>query len=308
LIDVRFLKLAGPFDLNGQLAELADMETLLAWRILALQDSSFTVGSEEDFRRQFPPLRLDAHENYIRGIMSIDSETRVRFLTEANRRDPSDYRAAFELARFYYENKDYESSAKWLRVMAGADGDRFEVRFIKGVNEFFLGREAAAEKTFAELSRDVPIAEVWNNLGFLQSHLGRWVEATASFDRGYQADPSDPDFSFNLGVCMWNLKRYTVAIRYLQEALQFAPEDPEIHRLLRESLAATGDADRKKKEDQWLEARDENLTNGTATAILPNPRLKKQFNRRAYRQLMLAGHAAKEARVLAAPAAVEAKP
>ena len=308
LIDVGRLRLAGPFEVNGQLTELADIETRLAWRILALQDPSFTVGSEEDFRRQFPALRLDAHENYIRGVLASDSEARVRFLTEANRRDPSDHRAAFELARFYYENKDYETSARWLRAMAAGDADRVEVRFIKGVNEFFLGREAAAEKTFTELSRDVPIAEVWNNLGFLQSHLGRWVEATASFDRAYQADPSDPDFSFNLGVCMWNVKKYTVAIRYLREAMQSAPEDPEIHRLLRESLAATGDAEGKKKEDQWLEARDENLTNGTAAAILPNPRLKKQFNRRAYRQLMQAGHAAKEARVLAAPAAGEAKP
>jgi tetratricopeptide (TPR) repeat protein len=308
LIDVGRLKLAGPFEVNGQLTELADIETRLAWRILALEDPSFTVGSEEDFRRQFPPLRLDAHENYIRGVLASDSETRVRFLTEANRRDPSDHRAAIELGRFYYENKDYENSAKWLGKLATADAGQFEVRFIRGVDEFFLGKETAALKTLSDLARDAPIAEVWNNLGFLQSHLGYWVEATASFDRAYQADPADPDFTFNLGASMWNVKKYDVAIRYLREAMLAAPEDPEVHRLLRETLAAVGDTEGKKKEEQWLEAKREGVSSGGAPTILPNPRLKKTFNWRAYRQLMLAGHAAKEARVLAAPAAAEAKP
>lgn len=307
VIDVDRLKLAGPFEVNGQLGELADVETALAWRILAMRDPSFTVGTEEDFRREFPALRLDAHENYIRGVLANEPEARVRFLTEADRRDPGDQRAAFELGREYYERKDYENSAKWLGKLTSANTDWFEARFLQGVNQFFLGHESASEKAFVELSREAPVAEVWNNLGFLQSHLGRWAEATVSFDRAYQADSSDPDFSFNLGVCMWNVKKYSIAIRYLCEALQAAPEDPEIHRLLREALAVTGDAEGKKKEDHWLEARDENSTNGSA-AILPNPRLKKDFNRRAYRSLLLAGHAAKEASVRSGAPATEVKP
>jgi tetratricopeptide (TPR) repeat protein len=308
LIDANRLKMSGPFEANGQLAELAEIETGLAWRILSMQDPSFTAGSVEDFGRQFPEIHLDAHENYVRGILATDPDARVRFLTEANRRDPSDHRAAIELGRFYYEKKDYEASAKWLSKLAGPEAEQFEVRFILGVDEFFLGRESAALKTLANLAHDAPIAEVWNNLGFLQSHLGHWVDATASFDRAYQADSNDPDYSFNLGVCMWNLKRYDVAVHYLRESLQVAPDDPEIHRLLREALAATGDTEGKTKEEKWLEAKGESLNNGNSAAILPNPRLKKTYNLRAYRAWLQAGHVAHEGKTPPEPSSVEAKP
>ncbi len=308
LIDVDRLREAGPFEVSGQLAELADIETGLAWRMLAMQDPSFTVGSEEDFRRQFPPIRLDAHENYVRGIMASDPEKRLGFLTEASRRDPSDHRAAIELGRFYYQNKDYENSAKWLGKLAGDDADQLDVRFMRGVDEFFLGKEPAAQKTFSDLSRDAPIAEVWNNLGFLQSHAGRWVDAIASFDRAYQAEPSDPDFSFNLSVCMWNLKRYDIALRYLREGLLTAPDDPEVHRLLREVFGATGDNEGKRKEEQWLGARHEGVTSGGAPTLLPNPRLKKSFNWRAYRAWLQMGHPAREANAHSPLPSAEAKP
>jgi tetratricopeptide (TPR) repeat protein len=221
---------------------------------------------------------------------------------EADRRHPADRRAALELAQHYYDVKDYENSYKWLARLGPAEASQVEARFIRGVDEFFLGKNAASEKTFAELSRDTPLAEVWNNLGFLQSHRSRWMEAMASFDRAYQADSSDPDYSFNLGVCLWNQKRYPVAVRYLREALQSAPEDLEIHRLLRESLAAAGDVEGRKKEDQWLEVREESAGNGNG-AILPQPRLKKQFNRRAYRAWLRMGQSGKVAQSRGADAA-----
>jgi tetratricopeptide (TPR) repeat protein len=307
LLDASRLELSGPFEVSGDLAELAELQTRLAWRILAANDPGFTIGSEEDFGRQFPALRLDAHENYIRGVLSTEPETRVRFLTEAQRRDPADPRAAFELARHFYELKDYEDSAKWLAKLPPAQAGSVEARFLRGVSEFFLGREAASEKTFAQLAAEAPLAEIWNNLGLLQSHLGRWMEATASFDRAYQANSADPDFGFNLGVCMWNLKRSDVAARYLREAVQAAPDDPEIHRVLREALGVMGDADGKKKEDLWLEKRGDSAANGGA-AILPNPRLKKQFDWRAYRAWQQMGHAGKPAPARSAAVPVEAKP
>ncbi|HET7841117.1 MAG TPA: hypothetical protein VFM21_05900, partial [Terriglobia bacterium] len=96
LLDVRGLKLSSPVEAAGVLADLDDLETDLAWRLLAQHDSTFTVGKEEDFRRQFPEIRLDSYENYIRGILAANPQDRERYLLEADRRDPADHRAAFE--------------------------------------------------------------------------------------------------------------------------------------------------------------------------------------------------------------------
>lgn len=282
LLEVEHLKLSGPLEVNGPLNDLAEIETRLAWRILAMQDPDFTVGSEEEFGREFPLLRLDAHENYIRGILSPNPETRLKFLAEAFRRDPSDQRAAFELGRCYYEQKDYENSAIWLGKLSPSAAGSFEARFMKGVSDFFLGRDAVAAKVFLDLSRQFPLAEVWNNLGFMQARQGHWKEATANFDRAYQADASDPVFSFNLGVCMWNEGKYAVAARYFREAEQSAPDDAEIHRLLGDTLLRTGDLEGKKNEDAWLRSREEQPEKAPS-GILPAPRLKKFFDRRTYR-------------------------
>ena len=291
LLDVDRLKLSGPLEVNGPLNDLAEIETRLAWRILALQDPQFTVGTEEDFGKEFPLLRLDAHENYIRGILSPDPETRLKYLAEAYRRDPSHSRAAFELGRSYFELKDCENSALWLGKLTPREAGSFEARFMNAVNDFFLGHDARAAQGFLDLSRAYPLPEVLNNLGFMQARQGRWKDATVNFDRAYQADVSDPVFSFNLGVCMWNEGKYEVALRYLRQAEEAAPDDAEIHRLLGEASEKTGDIEGKKKQDEWLRSRGEQPEKG-ASGILPTPRLKKHFDRRVYRAQILAGRVA----------------
>jgi len=307
VLNLQRMKRFGPFEATGPLTDLLDLQSRLAWRLLASQDRSFTVGSEEDFQRLFPPVRLDAYENYIRGILTPDAESRVRFLREADRLDPSDHRAALELGRFYYEQKDYENSARWLRKLNERDADYLEALFLLGVDEFFLGRDAAAEEVFLELSRQLPLNEVWNNLGLLQARRGRLNEAIASLRRAYAGDPTDAVFSFNLGACMWHAKEYPEAVRYLREAVQLAPDDPEIHRWFGEALGAVGDTAGQQRELEWLAAHEESVANGLSSAILPSLRLKKNYDGRGYRLLSLAVHNALEARLQSEPPARHAE-
>jgi Flp pilus assembly protein TadD len=212
-----------------------------------------------------------------------------------------------ELGRFYYEQKDYESSARWLRKLETRDANYLEALFLLGVDEFFLGHELAAEKAFLELSRQDPLNEVWNNLGFMQARRGRLQEAIASLRRAYKGDPTDPVFSFNLGACLWYAKNYAEAVRYLREASRLATDDPEIHRLLGEALGATGDAAGKRQELEWAAAQDDNSANGLNAVILPNLRLKKNYDGRAYRLLSLAVRNALEARLQGEPAECHAE-
>jgi tetratricopeptide (TPR) repeat protein len=288
LLDVGRLKLLPPLETSGELADLVDLQTRLAWRLLATYDSEFTVGTEEDFRRRFPEVRLDAFENYIRGILATDPETRVRFFREADRLNPSDRRAALELGRHYFDEKDYVNSARWCRKLDAKDSNYAEALFLLGVDEFFMGREPAAEKAFTELIERIPLNEARNNLGFLRARRGRFPEALADFERAYQGDPADPDYGFNLGACLWSLNRYEEASRYLEEALRFAPEDPEIHSLLASVLGKLGRREGERRELRWLQDHEDNSTAQESEELAPNLRLKKTYDARSIRMLALA--------------------
>jgi tetratricopeptide (TPR) repeat protein len=297
LLDVQHLKLANALDATGELADLAELQTRLAWRLLATQDPEFTVGREEDFARQFPVIRLDAYENFIRGILATDKESRARFLREADRLNPEDHRAALELGRLYFAEKDYENSARWLHKLQEKDADYLEGQFLLGVDEFFLGHDAAAERAFESLSRRIPLNEVWNNLGFMQARRGRYEAATASFERAYEGDPTDPVYSFNFAVCLLYRRKYPEAVRHLREALQLSAEDPEIHALLADALGEAGDAKGKEVEAAWLAAHEGNELQESDQELLMHLRLKKHFSGRAYRLLSLAMRTALEERL-----------
>src|SRR5208282_4450773 len=52
LLDVHHLKLAQALEATGELNDFVDVDTSLAWRILATHDPKFTTGKEEDFTRR----------------------------------------------------------------------------------------------------------------------------------------------------------------------------------------------------------------------------------------------------------------
>ena len=302
LLDMRHLTLKPTLEATGELAEVVDLEARLAWRLLATEDPGFTTGKEEDFTRQFPAIRLDAFENYIRGLMAADADSRVHFLEESDRLNPADHAAAFELGRYYFDQKDYADSAKWLRKLTALDSDYLESVFLLGVDEFFLGHEAEAEKAFALLARQVPLGEVSNNLGVLEARQGRYAEALASFERAYDGDSTDPDFGFNLGACFWYLKRYSEAAKHLEEAVRANDDDPAAHTLLGAVLGKLGDTAGETREQQWLAEHEIDQSPQAVADILPWTRLKKHYDGRAFRLLSLTVRNAMEATLAKEPA------
>lgn len=309
LLDRGRLKLTPPLEATGELDELVELQTQLAWRLLAAHDPTFVAGEEEAFRRQFPAVRLDAFENYIRGILATDAESRVRLLREADRLDPRDHRAAFELGRYYFEQKDYANSAVWFRKIDEADPHYLESLFHLGVDEFFLGHGPAAEKAFASLAPQIPLNEVWNNLGVMQARRGRYSEAWVSFKRAYDGDRTDPDFCFNLGACLWYLKRYDEAAAVLEEGLRVGPEDAEACALGAAVLERLKNSPGQHPELQRLANPEggRGPRGDLAGGFLPQTRLKKNYDGRAFRLLSLAVGNLLEERLANEPAARHAE-
>src|SRR5579859_7836953 len=54
LLEAHSLKLSSDLETTGELSDLVELQTQLAWRLLAAHDPNFVVGQEDDFRRRFP--------------------------------------------------------------------------------------------------------------------------------------------------------------------------------------------------------------------------------------------------------------
>ncbi|MGO8818521.1 MAG: tetratricopeptide repeat protein [Terriglobia bacterium] len=297
LFDVKRLTLSQPLEVSGDLTELVDMQTRLAWRLLATHDPDFTVGTETDFLKRFHDIRLDAFENYIRGLLATDDTSRLHFFTESERLDPSDHRAALALGRFYFERKDYANSATWLGKIEQSDSNYNESLFLRGVDEFFLGREQLAEKDFEALSKVLPLGEVSNNLGVLEARRDSYGEALENFERAYQSDPSDPDFCFNRGVALGHERHYREAAESLQAAVRADPDDAEARTILAVVFDKLGDEEAARSEFDWVAAHEVGASADASGDVLPLPRIKKNYDGRAYRFLALTLHNAMEERL-----------
>jgi tetratricopeptide (TPR) repeat protein len=301
LFNVHTLKLHPPLETSGALADLVKVQTSLAWRILATYDSSFTAGTEESFARQFPPVRLDAFENYIRGILASDEGTRIHFLSEANRLNPSDHHAAFQLGRYYFGQKDYANSRSWLAKLMPSDPHYDEGLFLLGVDDFFLGQDKESENAFQKLSLVMPLNEVWNNLGVLQARAGNYPEALKSFLRAHAGDRSDATYCFNLGAGYFYLRDYPQAAKYLKEAVSLKSDDLRARTLLASTFGKMGN--RAAEEDQlsWVKNHDGISMADLAENILPQPRITKQYRGKAFRLLSVTVHNTLEQKLAALP-------
>ncbi|HLI33501.1 MAG TPA: tetratricopeptide repeat protein, partial [Terriglobia bacterium] len=288
LLDLHDLKLYPAIQESGALSDMIKIQTRLAWRLLATHSQDFTVGNEEDFARRFPPLRLDALENYIRGLLASDGKTKVQFLTAADRLSPDDHRAALALGQYYFKQKDYADSVRWLSKLNAQDSDYYASLFLSGIDDFFLGHNKEAENDFRTLSQQIPLNEVWNNLGVLEARRADYQGALASFERAYQGDETDADYAFNLGACYCYLKQYSQAAHYLEQALAQDQDDLGVRTLLAYALQQMGNQTESQAQLQWVAEHDGKAMADLNASILPQPRLKKTFNGAAFRLLAVA--------------------
>jgi len=302
LLDLHKLKISPAIESTGELSELVDLQTRLVWLLEAAHDPHFTVGTEEDFSRKFPEVRLDAFENYIRGILATDDTSRIRFFEESDHLNPSDHRAAFALGRYYFDQKDYANSAKWLKKLNPGDAHYLESLFFFGVDEYFLGHYPSSKTAFEKIGREIPLNEIANNAGVLAARAGQDEQALEDFERAHAGDPTDADYCFNRGVALWNLRRYNAAATSLQEAIRLKDDDSDARTLLAVVLEKQGDAAGERTQMEWLNQHQMGLEAHPSRDVLPQPRLKKNFDERAFLLLSLAVHNALEERLASMPA------
>jgi Tfp pilus assembly protein PilF len=238
ILDLGRMQQGPEFLETGPLEDLANIETRLGWQ--ALQFLAPKVApSEQEFFALRPPVRVDAIENYVRGLLATTEEQKHRFFTAAARLDEKFPQPRFQLGRIYFEKKDYRVASGWLEGVTPAESHYYESQFMLGLSRYYLGDLESAGRHFLLVAGAVPLNEVWNNLGAVQLRQGKG-EAIESLRKALEGDDADPDYHFNLGYAHWKAGRFDDAVASFRAVVQRRPDDAEATVFLGRSLKQDG--------------------------------------------------------------------
>jgi tetratricopeptide (TPR) repeat protein len=223
----------------GALEDLAELEARLGWQTLRQLDPR-SAASEEDFLRVRPPVRIDAVENYIRGLLSEDPEQRQHLFIQATRLDAHFSPPCFQLGKSYWEKKEYKVAAGWLGRVSPFDRRYLEAQFLLGLCRYYFEDYAGAANSFKLVAQAMPLNEVFNDLGAAEANLNDYPAAIGSFQKALEGDSADPDYHFNLGYTEWRDGQYAAATDSFRAVLDRAPGDEEAKLLLARSQQSEG--------------------------------------------------------------------
>ncbi len=292
LLDMKKLHLHPAVLSSGPLANLIDIQTVLAWELLE-QMPLPPPTTREEFLKASAPIRIDAFENYIRGVTATDHQQKVRYFRTAVKLNPNYTRAIVELGKTYYNNHEYEQAALWFSRVPKDDAAAGESEFLLGMSEYYRGSFDKAFSAFNSLSTRLPLTELYNNMGVADARRGRRSAAVEYFSKAVNADPSDADYRFNLAVALFKNGDSAGAARQLREELQQRPTDGEAKTLL----------------DMINRGVTPPPANSTAAASggnallpanqprIPLERIKRNYSEASYRQLEMEIHNLTEARL-----------
>src|SRR5450432_4749684 len=104
-VDARLLRVDPPALLTpvretAPLNSLMDLQSKVVWHLHAANDKAYPLALK-DFANLQRPLRLDAFEHFVRGLLAGDDEPRLRELREAARLEPTWSDPAFALGETY---------------------------------------------------------------------------------------------------------------------------------------------------------------------------------------------------------------
>ena len=265
VLDMKALRLSPDQVESGPLSNLIGIQTALAWDVLKQMRPNFSE-SRQTFLQRSPAIRLDAFENFIRGVLASGTPEKIRYLKAAITVDPQYAQAILLLAKTYFSGHEYEQASIWFAKVPPDDPSASEANFFLGLCDYQLGRFEKASAAFKSTAERVPLTEVLNNIGVTENRRGHH-DAVAYFQKAVEADPSDADYHFNLAVALYRKGDITAAQRQLRETLSRRPNDNEA-RQFQESLAASL------------------AVPPRATVVtVPLTRIKRNYDESSYRQL-----------------------
>ena len=230
-LDLRRLQMENCGAEQGPLSSLSELQTRLAWQVLRTLSPGSAPGLDE-FLRANPPVRLDALEHYVRGLLAEKPEQKHRLLAQSARLAPDFSLPAFELGRMHFETRQYRPAAGWLEKVQPGSSRYWRAQFLLGLCRHYTAEFTAAESIFARLAEHLPLNEVFNNLAVVRARLNR-PDVLETFLKALEGDPDDPDYNFNVAYTLWKRGHLAQAADYLRRVLELEPDDREAALLLK---------------------------------------------------------------------------
>jgi tetratricopeptide (TPR) repeat protein len=271
LLDMRAQKLSPAVTESAPMADLGALQSALAWDLLRLVRTDFSVPKEK-YVASLTPAHLDAQENFIRGMLATTVQERLQRYREATRLNPDYARAWLELGKTYYAQRAYEPAIAALSQVQHSASVAREAAFYMGLAAYDHGDLEKSESAFEFVAARLPLAEVYNNLGVVAASRGKTKTAAIDFERAVQNDPSDPDYHFNLAVVLAHSGDRAGATRELDAALDHRPTDAEAKMLLDTLPPAAGSS--------IVDA-------GSTTSKPLAERIKRNYEEDAFRQMTM---------------------
>jgi tetratricopeptide (TPR) repeat protein len=243
VLDLRRLRQSDELVETGPLEDLASLQNRLCYRTLVelLPDARL---DQQSFLAKRTRTRIDALENYIRGLLAADPAAKHRFFTQAARLDANFSPPCFQLGLYHWEQDAFREAALWFQRVRSTDSHYRQANFYLGICKYRVADYPAAEQAFQLVASTVPLNEVYNNLGAAQIRRSPSL-ALDSFLKALEGDQSDPDYHFNAGYALWKIGNFEVAAERFRAALDRVPSDAQaislLGRCLKKDPARPGD-------------------------------------------------------------------
>jgi tetratricopeptide (TPR) repeat protein len=288
LLEMQGPSLSRPFIESGPLSSLLELQAGLAWQIQRHLRPDFPLSKEEYLEERDIP-RLDAFENYVRGLLAKERSQQVGYYRAAQRLDAAYTRSAFELGMFYFRDRDYPTSAPWFAKLRPGDPDYLEANYFLGLVYLHMEQYERSVAAFRVVEQQLPLSEVYNNLGIALARLER-PGALQYFEKAVESDPEDPDYQFNLAYALWKRGNYPDCVEHLALALD-AGEEPLWLELYIECLEKSGQREAAQEQRQLLETPS---ARPTPQMLAKLERIKDTYDGASFRQLRRIAHLQEE--------------
>jgi tetratricopeptide (TPR) repeat protein len=219
---------------RAPLAELFDLFDRVAGRL--------PIG--EGMLRAMSPERppLPAFENYVKGLLAETPATQEAFLEAALKLAPEYDESRLALWEVQTEQGEHDRALGTVAAIEPHSRHGRRARFVQAVSQIHLERFDEASGLLRELLDEAPAAAIFNNLGIirLRRPVPEPAAATYYFNKAAEADPTEPDYRFNLGYAYALARDLKAALYWLRQTVRLNPGDGTAHLVLGLALKASG--------------------------------------------------------------------